>query len=268
MRAVERCYLFFLTATVKMSIYSSSSMPPHARSAGQTYSIPSPRHGRAQRPGSNTPSTPGSIYPESLLFSVNSQDIPTESPRAGSLNINRKLYSRSRNSARDAVHTYSSRVPTSLSPYSITRGPPDSSSSGSFFGTLNSSQGSHFRFPQSGIKASEGRPQRKHRPSPLNLMPQNSSARVSYNSGYRGPPPVQNAYVGTPAQYTGSSRRSHRPASVSQTHDSVDETPETPRTRANIQRNVAPLFAMINSRAAAMGVTATLDGDRLIFHNK
>lgn len=54
----------------------------------------------------------------------------------------------------------------------------------------------------------------------------------------------------------------------SQTHGSVDETPETPRTRANIMRNVAPIFAMINSRAAAIGVTATLDGDRLIYHHK
>ncbi|KAK0233688.1 hypothetical protein IW262DRAFT_101550 [Armillaria fumosa] len=266
MRAIEQHYIFFLTTTVKMSIYSSSSMPPHTRSAGQIYSSHSPHHGRAQRPGYNTPSTPGSTYPQSLLFSVNPLDRPTESPRAGSLNVNRTLYSHSRNSARD---TYPSRVPTSLtSPYSITRGPPDSSSSGSFSETLNSSQGPHFRFPQSGIEASEGELRRKHRPSPLNLMPQNSSAHVSYNSGYRGPPPVQNVYVGTPAQYTGSSRRSRRPANVSQMHGSVDETPETPRTRANILRNVAPLFAMINNRAAAIGVTATLDGDRLIYHNK
>ncbi|KAK0481660.1 hypothetical protein IW261DRAFT_1562956 [Armillaria novae-zelandiae] len=252
-----------------MSVYSSSSMPSHARSAGQIYNNYSPHHGRAQRPGYNTPSTPGSTYPQSLLFSVNPRDIPTESPRAGSLNIDRTLYNHGRNSARGAVHTYSSRVPTSVtSPYSITRGPPDSSSSGSFSGALNSSQGSHFRFPQSGIEASEGQPRRKHRPSPLNLTPQNSSARASYNSGYRGPPPVQNAYVETPGQYTGSSRRSHRPVNVSKTHGSVDETPETPRTRANILRNVAPLFAMINSRAAAIGVTATLDGDGLIYHDK
>ncbi len=117
---------------------------------------------------------------------------------------------------------------------------------------------SDFLFPQSGI---EGQPRRKHRPSPLNLAPQHSSARAPCNSGGRGPLPVQNVYVGTPAQYTGSPRRSHRSVS-SQTHGSVDETPETPRTRANIMRNVAPIFAMINSRAAAIGVTATLDGDR------
>ncbi|PBL00525.1 hypothetical protein ARMGADRAFT_1072879 [Armillaria gallica] len=242
-------------------------MPPHTRSAGQIYSNYSPRHDRAQRPGYNTPSTLGSTYPQSLLFSVNPQDIPAEPPRDGSLNINRTLYNHSRNSARGDVHMYPTRVPTSrTSPYPITRG-PDSSSSVSISETLNSSQGSRmsdFLFPQSGI---EGQPRRKHRPSPLNLAPQHSSVRAPYKSGGRGPLPVQNVYVGTPAQYTGSPRRSHRPVS-SQTHGSMDETPETPRTRANIMRNVAPIFAMINSRAAAIGVTATLDGDRLIYHHK
>ncbi|SJL06256.1 uncharacterized protein ARMOST_09592 [Armillaria ostoyae] len=253
-----------------MSIYSSSSTPSHTRSAGQIYSNYSPRHDRAQRPGYSTPSTPGSTYPQSLLFSVNPRDIPTGSPRGGSLNMNRTLYNHSRNSARGDVHTYPSRVTTSLtSPYPITRGPPDSSSSISFSEALGTSPGSRtpdFRFPQSGI---EGQPRRKHRPSPLNLTPQHSSARAPYNSGGRGPIPVQNVYVGTPAaQYTGSSRRFHRPTSLSQTHGSVDDTPETPRTRANIMRNVAPIFAMINSRAAAIGVTAALDGDRLIYHHK
>ncbi|KAK0208816.1 hypothetical protein DFS33DRAFT_475583 [Desarmillaria ectypa] len=244
-----------------MSIYSSSVLP-HMRSAGQTHINYSRHDDRAQRPGYNTPtSTPQSTYHHSLLFSVSPQDI--QFSRNGSSDVNRALYNHSRNSP---------MIPSGIaaglaSPYPIPRGSFTSSSSVSFSETLDTSPRSRmsdFRFLQSNV---DGQLQHKHRPGPLNLgAPQHSSTPVLYNSGRREPLPVQNVYVGTPAAlHAGSSGRSHRPESAVHMHGSVDEVPETPRTRANIMRKVAPIFARINSRAAAIGVTATLDGD-LIYH--
>ncbi|KAK0466457.1 uncharacterized protein EV420DRAFT_1637033 [Desarmillaria tabescens] len=261
-----------------MSIYSSSSSLQHTRSAGQIRSDYSPRYDRAQRPSYDTPtSTPRPAYTNShsLLFSISPRD--TQFLHGGSSNVNRGLYNHSRNSAKSDV---------SRSPYPMTKGTSvrdvpfffillfsacfqDSSSSFSYSEKLDTSPRSRmsdFRFPQSNV---DSQLRHKHRPSPLSLeSPWHNSTPALYNSGGQGSLPVQSVYAGTlDALHTGSSRRSHRPASVVRTHDSADDTPETPRTRANIMRNVAPIFARINSRAAAIGVMATQDGD-LIYHHK